>query len=214
MTNFLLCYYFINFSIGIQPIRKKYHCLVFAVEWASLLHFQVSGEQCFVIAEPWIRGATAEVQSYGNELFESNIREEKLGNQSVWKHFGLDGHSCFEIVCPRFLFVIPFGNDFSGGEAGQLWISTDQGCAPSPPLDVSSGHIPQVLSSNKCSLATYYSNPDLSGCRTCRITAVSKGTQPSLPEPHTAVPGCFRSASQDDTLVCPQTHATEGKQKE
>lgn len=131
---------------------------------SKLLHFQVSGEQCFVIAEPWIKGPTAELQSYRNELFETNIREEKLRRKAgksicVWKHFGLDPTHVLRLSDPGSCLLFRLGMISLKEQQGSRELAP-RGAERRPArLDVSTGHIPRALSSNRCSLTTQHSSP-------------------------------------------------------
>lgn len=76
---FLLCYYHLNFSIEVYLIRKKFNCIAFRCRMMlCFLRFQVYGNNVLLfIAQPWIRGATAELQSYGNELSKTSKKKKK-----------------------------------------------------------------------------------------------------------------------------------------
>lgn len=87
------------------------------------LRFQVYGNNVLLfIAQPWIRGATAELQSYGNELSKTSKKKKKeeLENQSVFENtlYWMLTHA-LRLSDPRFYLWFHFQNCFPEREVGQ-----------------------------------------------------------------------------------------------
>lgn len=153
MTNFLLCYYSTNFSIGVLLIRKKYNCIAlccrmcapFSSLWGTMFCY------CWTMNK---RSNCRTVKLWKWIIWDQYKRKKELENQSMFENT-LDWMPThvLGLADPGFYLLFHFQNYFPEREAGQPWISTrlhKGGWALLTTLSCCVEYMLHVLSDNKC----------------------------------------------------------------